>query len=76
MLKGIVPCTTVEVVTSVATASSTSNAISRAAIVQSIQYDPYRTAFIALVEYNDSEKRYILAPEGLQVGQKFNRVQV
>ncbi|MCB0522894.1 MAG: 50S ribosomal protein L2 [Saprospiraceae bacterium] len=41
-----------------------------AAIVQSIQYDPYRTAFIALVEYNDGEKRYILAPEGLQVGQK------
>lgn len=38
--------------------------------MQSIQYDPYRTAFIALVEYNDGEKRYILAPEGLQVGQK------
>ena len=41
-----------------------------AATVQSIQYDPYRTAFIALVEYADGEKRYILAPEGLEVGQK------
>lgn len=41
-----------------------------AATVQSIQYDPYRTAFIALVEYADGEKRYIIAPKGLQVGQK------
>jgi large subunit ribosomal protein L2 len=32
------------------------------ATVQSIQYDPYRSAYIALVEYADGEKRYILAP--------------
>ena len=42
----------------------------QAAIVQSIQYDPCRTANIALVEYEDGEKRYILAPLGLKVGQK------
>ncbi|MBL7776000.1 MAG: 50S ribosomal protein L2 [Saprospiraceae bacterium] len=41
-----------------------------AATVQSIQYDPYRSAYIALVEYTDGERRYILAPETLQVGQK------
>jgi large subunit ribosomal protein L2 len=38
------------------------------ATVLSIQYDPNRTAFIALVQYTDDEKRYILAPAGLQVG--------
>ncbi len=38
--------------------------------VKSIQYDPNRSAFIALVEYSDGEKRYIIAPNGLQVGQK------
>jgi len=37
-------------------------------IIASIEYDPYRTAFIALVNYVDGEKRYILAPQGLQVG--------
>jgi large subunit ribosomal protein L2 len=36
--------------------------------VVSIEYDPNRTAFIALVEYADGEKRYIIAPQGLQVG--------
>jgi large subunit ribosomal protein L2 len=36
--------------------------------VASIEYDPNRTAFIALVNYFDGEKRYILAPQGLQVG--------
>ena len=40
------------------------------ATVQSIQYDPYRSAYIALVEYTDGEKRYIIAPEGLEVGAK------
>jgi len=40
------------------------------ATVASIEYDPNRTAFIALVEYTDAEKRYILAPQGLQVGTK------
>jgi large subunit ribosomal protein L2 len=36
--------------------------------VASIEYDPNRTARIALVHYRDGEKRYILAPAGLQVG--------
>ncbi len=36
--------------------------------VLSIEYDPNRTCFIALVEYKDGEKRYIIAPQGLQVG--------
>ncbi len=38
------------------------------ATVKSIEYDPNRTAFIALLEYADGEKRYIIAPDGLQVG--------
>ena len=38
--------------------------------VASIQYDPNRTAFIALLNYQDGEKRYIIAQNGLQVGQK------
>ena len=33
-----------------------------------LEYDPHRSAFIALVEYSDSERRYILAPVGLSVG--------
>ncbi len=40
------------------------------ATVKTIEYDPNRTAFIALLSYADGEKRYILAPQGLQVGQK------
>jgi len=40
------------------------------ATVSPIEYDPNRTAFIALVNYEDGEKRYILAPQGLQVGAK------
>jgi large subunit ribosomal protein L2 len=40
------------------------------ATVASIEYDPNRTAFIALLHYIDGEKRYILAPQGLQVGAK------
>ncbi len=36
--------------------------------VQSIEYDPYRTAFIALLAYKDGEKRYIIAPHGLKIG--------
>jgi len=39
------------------------------ATVKSIEYDPNRTAFIALLVYADGEKRYIIAPNGLQVGQ-------
>lgn len=38
--------------------------------VKTIEYDPNRSAFIALVVYGDGEKRYILSPNGLQVGQK------
>jgi large subunit ribosomal protein L2 len=41
-----------------------------AARLESIQYDPNRSARIALVEYEDGEKRYILAPNGLKVDQK------
>ena len=37
--------------------------------VASIQYDPNRTAFIALLNYQDGEKTYIIAQNGLQVGQ-------
>jgi large subunit ribosomal protein L2 len=36
--------------------------------VASIEYDPNRSAYIALLNYNDGEKRYILAPHGLKVG--------
>jgi large subunit ribosomal protein L2 len=38
------------------------------ATVVSIEYDPNRSAFIALLNYVDGEKRYIIAPQGLQVG--------
>src|ERR671920_432900 len=38
------------------------------ATVASIEYDPNRTTFIALLNYADGEKRYILAPQGLAVG--------
>lgn len=37
--------------------------------VVSVEYDPNRTAFIALLQYADGEKRYIIAPAGLKVGQ-------
>ena len=40
--------------------------------VKSIEYDPNRSAFIALVEYTDGEKRYIIAQSGLKVGQKIS----
>mgnify|MGYP000948400708 FL=1 len=40
------------------------------ATVLSIEYDPNRTAFIALVQYEDGDKSYIVAPEGLKVGDK------
>lgn len=39
-------------------------------IVAAIEYDPNRTARIALIHYKDGEKRYILAPNNLQVGQQ------
>jgi large subunit ribosomal protein L2 len=40
------------------------------ALVASIEYDPNRTARIALLNYSDGEKRYILAPDGLKVGDR------
>jgi large subunit ribosomal protein L2 len=41
-----------------------------AAVVAAIEYDPNRSARIALLHYVDGEKRYILAPQGLEVGRK------
>ena len=38
--------------------------------VKTLEYDPNRSAFIALIEYEDGVKNYILAPAGLQVGDK------
>ncbi|MCV3753877.1 50S ribosomal protein L2 [Ureaplasma zalophigenitalium] len=40
------------------------------ATVKSIEYDPNRTSFISLVVYADGEKRYIIAPKGIKVGDK------
>jgi len=40
------------------------------AMVSSIEYDPNRSARIALLAYADGEKRYIIAPQGLKIGQK------
>jgi large subunit ribosomal protein L2 len=39
-------------------------------VVETIEYDPNRSAFIALVLYKDGERRYILAPDGLKKGQE------
>ena len=38
------------------------------ATVLTLEYDPNRSAYIALVQYEDGEKRYIIAPHGLKVG--------
>ena len=40
------------------------------ATVKTVEYDPNRSAFIALLFYKDGEKRYIIAPEGIEVGQE------
>lgn len=40
------------------------------ATVERIEYDPNRTAYIALVCYADGERRYIIAPKGLSAGDK------
>ncbi len=37
-------------------------------VVKTIEYDPNRSAFISLIEYSDGEKRYIIAPKGISVG--------
>ncbi len=44
------------------------NKLEMPAVVQRLEYDPNRSAFIALVKYEDGELRYILAPVGLKVG--------
>jgi large subunit ribosomal protein L2 len=46
------------------------NKINMPATVLTVEYDPNRSARIALVEYTDGEKRYILAPNGIKVGQQ------
>jgi len=49
------------------------------AVVRTIEYDPNRTSRIALVEYTDGEKSYMLAPDGLKVGTRIasgNNVEV
>lgn len=40
------------------------------AVVEALEYDPNRTSFIALLKYADGERRYILAPNGIKVGDK------
>lgn len=40
------------------------------AVVQSIEYDPTRSAFISLLAYKDGDKRYMLTPQNVKVGQK------
>ena len=42
------------------------------ATVSSIEYDPNRSAYIALTQFEDGEKRYIIAPDGVNVGDKLN----
>ncbi|MBQ8194682.1 MAG: 50S ribosomal protein L2, partial [Oscillospiraceae bacterium] len=44
------------------------NKLGMNAEVMTLEYDPNRSAFIALVKYEDGEKRYIIAPDGLKVG--------
>ena len=44
--------------------------INKVATVKTIEYDPNRTSFISLVAYEDGEKRYIITPKDLKVGQK------
>ncbi len=46
------------------------NKLDVAATITSIQYDPNRTAFIALLNYEDGEKAYIICPEGVKVGDR------
>jgi len=39
--------------------------------IKTVEYDPNRTAFIALAQYNDGEKRYVTLPQGMKVGSEF-----
>ena len=49
------------------------NRLGQPATVREIEYDPNRSARIALVQYEDGEKRYILHPKGLKVGEVIYR---
>jgi len=49
---------------------SARNRFDMPATVLSLQYDPNRTSFVALISYSDGKKTYIIAPEGLKVGDK------
>lgn len=40
------------------------------ATIETVEYDPYRSAFISLIKFDDGEKKYIIAPEGIKVGDK------
>src|SRR5262245_27279644 len=42
-----------------------------AARIDTIEYDPNRTAFVSLVTYKDGEKRYVILPKSLKVGDEF-----
>jgi large subunit ribosomal protein L2 len=44
------------------------NKMNMKAMVETLEYDPYRTAFIALVKYEDGARSYVLAPQDLKVG--------
>ena len=46
------------------------NKFDSSGVIESIEYDPNRSPRIALVKYEDGEKKYIIAPEGLKVGDK------
>jgi large subunit ribosomal protein L2 len=41
------------------------------AVIKTVEYDPNRTAFIALAQYKDGEKRYVVLPQGVKVGSEF-----
>ncbi|MGA2532870.1 MAG: 50S ribosomal protein L2 [Candidatus Aminicenantales bacterium] len=41
-----------------------------AGVIETVEYDPNRSSFISLVKYRDGERRYILSPQGLKVGQE------
>jgi large subunit ribosomal protein L2 len=41
------------------------------AVIETIEYDPYRSGFIALVLYKDGERRYVLVPQTMKVGDEF-----
>ena len=51
------------------------NKYDMSAVIASIEYDPNRSPRIALLEYEDGEKRYIIAPDGLKVGDKVKSTQ-